>query len=264
MYGRNMNWENPLTLSEKIIWLEYNSDTTIWSELSDKYRVREYVKKCGLEHILVKLYGVWKRPDDIDFEILPNSFVLKTNNGSGDVVIVKDKSKENLNSIKKKIKKAFKTRHGIISCEPHYLCINPCIIAEELLPTDTSISSSIVDYKIWCFNGKPYVCLTCANRNIQKHTRDLGLYDITTWKPYPEYFNEKNKSDFIIPKPKNIEKLIKYATILSTGFSQVRVDLYDIKDRIYFGEMTFTSDCGLIYYHTPEYLNKLGSQFNIL
>jgi hypothetical protein len=83
MFGRNMNWENPLSLCEKIIWLEYNSDTTIWSELSDKYRVREYIKKCGLEHILVKLYGVWENPEDINFNKLPNSFVLKSNNGGG-------------------------------------------------------------------------------------------------------------------------------------------------------------------------------------
>jgi hypothetical protein len=258
-----MNWENPLSLSEKIIWLEYNSDTTTWSELSDKYRVREYVKKCGLEHILVKLYGVWDKPEDIDFNRLPNSFVLKTNNGSGDIIIVEDKNKEDVDIIRKRIKKIIKKQHGIISCEPHYLRIKPCIIAEELLPTDNSISSSIVDYKIWCFNGKPYVCMTCANRNIKKHTKDVDIYDFDKWEKHPECFNEKYRNNFHIPKPENMRELLQCASKLSAGFKQVRVDFYNISGKIYFGEMTFTSVRGLIYYHTPEYLNKLGSQFDI-
>jgi hypothetical protein len=183
--------------------------------------------------------------------------------GGGDIIIVEDKINEDFDILKKRLKKMIKRKYGIITCEPHYLRIKPCIIAEELLPTDSSISSSLVDYKIWCFNGKPYVCLTCANRNIKKYTRDLNIYDFDEWKEHPEYFNEENKNNFRIPKPKNMEKLLQYASKLSTGFKQVRVDLYNIRGKIYFGEMTFTSAAGLIYYHTPEYLNKLGSQFDI-
>lgn len=269
MFGQDINWKNPESLNEKIIWLEFNTDTTKWSELTDKYKVREYVESCGLGSILVKLYAVWwigegvNKIDDINFDKLPNSFVLKTNNSSGDIIIVKDKTQVNLDNIKLQIKKTLKRRHGILECEPHYLRIKPCIIAEELLPIDNTISSSIVDYKIWCFNGKPFICYVCGNRDAKTHGRCHNFYDIKTWKIYPEYILPDYAPPFFISKPKKLDILIESAAKLSKGFKEVRVDFYYINEKIYFGEMTFTACNGLIPYYTSEFQKIMGSQFDI-
>jgi hypothetical protein len=263
VYGKNIDWENPADLNEKILWLEYHTDTTLWSDLADKYKVREYVEKCGLGHILVKLYGVWDNAEEIDFEKLPDSFVLKTNNGSGGVLLVTDKNKANLKNIRQKIKKTLKEPFGIISCEPHYPRMKPCVIAEELLPVDTSVSSSLIDYKMWYFNGKPYSCFTAANRNIERHTVDWNIYDIKDWQSHPEYMIEPYRNTFPVPKPGNLDELLRCASILSNRFKQVRIDMYDIHGKIYFGEMTFTSNAGIMNYFTPEYLKELGEQFEV-
>ena len=103
--GEELNWENPQTLNEKINWLKFNSDTSSWSRLADKYLVRDYLKEKGLEHLLVPLYGKWDKPEDINFDSLPNQFVMKTNHGSGEIIIVKDKSKINEDEIRAKMKK---------------------------------------------------------------------------------------------------------------------------------------------------------------
>jgi len=263
LYGRPMNWHKPVSLNEKILWLEYKSDTTQWSKLADKYRVREFVKERGLEHILVKLYGVWERPEDIDFDALPSSFVMKINNGSGDAVIVHDKSKEDVEAIRKQMKRALKARFGVLTCEPHYRRIRPCILAEELLPADTAFSSSMVDYKMWCFNGKPSFCLVCSNRDIKRHTRDLNVYDLSKWESHPEYFIEEERNNRSIPRPENLEELVQCAAVLAAGFKEVRVDLYSVKGKVYFGEMTFTSDAGFLTWPTPEFLDQMGSQFDV-
>jgi hypothetical protein len=263
-FEKNINWEYPKTLNEKILWLEYNTDTSIWSELADKYMVREYVKRCGLDNLLVNLYGVWNHVNDIDFNILPNAFVIKTNNSSGNTIIVMDKKGENFDIIKTKINKALKNKDAVFFSEPHYLRIKPRIIAEELLFTDdASISTSIVDYKIWCFNGRPFICYVCGNRNYKSHDRDHEFYDLETWKPHPEYIIEKYRSPFSIPRPQNMDLLLEYASILSRGFQEVRVDFYISSGNIYFGEMTFTDSGGLIQYFTPRFQEIMGSQFEI-
>lgn len=259
-FGRPMNWENPVDLNEKIQWLKLNTDTSTWTDLSDKYKVREFVKAKGLEDILVDLYGKWDNADDIDFNQLPNSFVLKSNHGSGDIIIVNDKSIINSREIKKTLKRALNEKFGYKFVEPHYLSIKPCLIAEELLPIDNpEISSSLIDYKIWCFHGEPVSIFVCSNRH--KHGADMSVFD-TKWNPIENALNYNNhfkKSAIAIPKPKNLERMLEIARTLSDGFHQVRVDLYESRDKVYFGEMTFTSNGGFMDYFTPEYLVDLGN-----
>ena len=129
-FGRPIDWKNPTEFNEKIRWMQFNTDTSEWSLLADKYRVREYISSKGYGHILIKLYGKWDKAEDIDFTSLPNSFILKTNHGSGEIIVVKDKSKANLEKIRIKMKNYLNTPFGIWSYEPHYLKIKPCIIAE--------------------------------------------------------------------------------------------------------------------------------------
>lgn len=262
--GREMNWGHPVDLNEKINWLKLNSDTTKWTELSDKYLVREYVKEKGFEDILVPLYGKWDKAEDIEFHCLPDSFVMKTNHGSGDVVIVKNKSSINEKSIKKSFKKALWQRFGYVEGEPHYLGINPCIIAEKYLEQNhDNWTSSIVDYKIWCFDGKPECIRVYYNRtktSVNVETRDLN------WGYHPEtqiFTNHFKDGHGIVPKPKCLNRMLQIASILSEGFPQVRVDLYVINDHPYFGELTFTSNGGYMNNLTQDYLTRLGSLVNI-
>ena len=150
-FKKDIDWKNPRDFNEKIRWLQFYTNTDEWSRLADKYVVREYVREKGYGDILVKLYGKWDKARDIDFDSLPNSFILKTNHGSGEIIAVKDKRKVDLEKIRRKMQKYLDTPFGIITAEPHYLKIKPCIIAEELLVQDGGISSSLIDYKFFVF-----------------------------------------------------------------------------------------------------------------
>ena len=151
-----ISWCAPKDLNEKINWLKFYSDTAMWTTLADKYNVREFICQKGFEDILVKLYGVWESPDEIDFDNLPNKFVIKTNNGAGTVWVVRDKKSTNILQLKENLRSALKIKFGVESAEPHYLKIKPLIIAEELLEENNSFSTSLVDYKVWCFDGKVF------------------------------------------------------------------------------------------------------------
>lgn len=264
-FGREINWDDPQDINEKINWLKFNSDTSLWTRLADKYAVREYVKSKGYGENMAKLYGKWDDANQIDWDTLPNKFVMKLNNGSGDAVICADKDKLNKQKIityfNHKIKKGF----GYVSAEPHYLAIKPCIIAEELLDvTKQPIkTSSLIDYKIWCFNGKPECIWACYNRT--KESVKVDVYDLE-WNCHPEYSEYTEyyqKADMLIPKPKSLDKMLQMAASLSEGFPQVRVDLYEVNDKPYFGEMTFTSSMGYMDFYTAEYLKYLGSKFKV-
>lgn len=262
---KRMNWENPTDLNEKINWLKLNSDTSVWSELTDKYCVRNYVEKCGLGHMLVKLYGVWDNAEDIDWDSLPNQFVMKVNNGTGDVLICKDKSKLDVTAATSKFKKLLKKRYGYVLGEPHYFNIKPCIIAEELLDAQKQVipSSSLIDYKIWCFNGKPECIRVYYNRT--KDSVNMDTYDLN-WEKIPNssvYAHIYRESTASLPKPQSLDKMLESAALLSTGFPELRIDLYEVDGKPYFGEMTFTSSSGYMVSFTKDYLNYLGSLVKI-
>ncbi len=263
MRGKKVDWKNPTDLNEKIQWLKLYSDTSKWTKLADKLLVREYIENCGLKNILVPLFGVFTNAKDIDFDKLPESFVLKTNHGSGDTMIINDKTLINKEEIIKTLNNNLKHKFGYECGEPHYFPIKPVIIAERLLINDDSkISSSIIDYKFWCFNGKARYVFVCSNRT--KYNTDIMVYD-TRWAPYPEYC--KNTSHYKIgtpiPKPGNLETMIQISERLSSDFPEVRVDLYSSERRIYFGELTFTSMGGFMNYFSQEFLNILGEYTNI-
>lgn len=260
---KKLNLDNPKDLNEKINWLKFNSDTSIWSDLADKYKVREYVRECGLEHILVKLYGAWKKSEDIDFDKLPNSFVIKTNNYAGTVILIKDKNKLDIESTRRKLNDWLKFNDGIfISVELHYSKINPLIIAEEFLKNDApNISSSLIDYKFWCLNGEPFCVLVCYDRKIGKHV-PLVLYDLD-WNNIGYNLTEAHRNNKSIPKPASIKEMIDICRILSKPFPQVRIDLYEVNGHPVFGEMTFTAYGGFMNYFTSEFLIEMGNKVDL-
>tara|TARA_B110000091_G_C13809350_1_gene474169 strand:+ start:1101 stop:2045 length:945 start_codon:yes stop_codon:yes gene_type:complete len=262
---RDINWNSPRDLNEKINWLKFNTDTSPWSDLSDKYKVRSYVEKCGLGDLLVELYGVWENADDINFDKLPNSFVLKANNGSATVLLVKDKTTLDLVKIRTQLKKWQKSRFGIMEAEPHYLSLKPCIIAEQLLENDNSeFSTSLIDYKIWCFNGEPYSIWTCSNRQIGGATY-VASHDMN-WKVHPErsvFTDHYRQCTNNIPRPKSLEQMIDACRILAKDFPQVRMDFYECQGKAYFGEMTFTSFGGYMDFYSHKYLLELGAKVKL-
>jgi hypothetical protein len=264
-FAKHIDWNEPKDLNEKINWLKFYGDTSMWSALADKYAVRKYVSEKGFADTLVRLYGVWKSVDEIDWDALPEKFILKVNNGSGDALICRDKSTFDKASAAERLDKALNLRFGVKSAEPHYLRIPPRILAEELLDAakQNFVSTSLVDYKIWCFDGKPECILVVANRAAK--TMEVMTYD-TEWNAHPEYsvhsehYALMNKE---IPCPHNLQYMLQIASALSEGHPQMRVDLYEVDGKVYFGELTLTSACGLMEYFTPEFLLYLGQKVKL-
>lgn len=265
-FGRPMNLENPQDINEKISWLALYSDISEWTRLADKYAVRQFVEERGQGDTLVKLYGMWTDARDIKWEELPESFMLKTNNGSGTVMLVKDKSKLNIPETVKLLNKWKNKDMGAETTEFHYKDIKPCIIAEEvLIPSEEEqkFSSTIIDYKVWCFNGEPNYVWACSNR--VGDSTEVALFD-TKWNYLPELsiFNDHYREQkHLVPKPKNLDEMIRVARDLAQGFPVVRVDLYYVNDKVYFGEMTFTSLGGTMNFYTDECLLSMGKRIDI-
>lgn len=262
LVGYDIDWKNPKTLNEKINWQKIYSDTSEWTQLADKFFVREYVKERIGEDKLVKLYGVWEKAEDIDFDSLPNKFVLKTNHGAGTVLPVMDKSKLNIKETKEKLNGWLKLRFGYNTFEPHYLKIKPLLIAEELLVNDSDFSSSLVDYKVYCFDGKPFCILVCSDRTIGEQAH-FTYYDLN-WNSMPEVLiYELKPFQADVPRPKHLDELLMCASKLAKGHPQVRVDFYIVNGKIYFGEMTFTSEGGYDSDVTREFCTKMGTHITL-
>lgn len=262
-FKRRLNLVNPKTLNEKILYLSLKTDTTEWTRLADKAEVYYYVKECGLEDILIPRYGCWNSLDDINLEKLPNEFVLKTTHGSGDVLIVRGE-KPDKKSVVAHFKRYMKP-FGALEGGKHYMRIKPRIVAEALIRNDersSQYSSSIIDYKLWCFNGRVEFIYVCTNRT--KKSVDVMTYD-RNWIAHPEYsiFMDDYKEADLIPPPENLSRMIEIAERLCKEFPCVRCDLYNIAGRIYFGEMTFTSVGGMDNSYSEEFLNLAGDMIEL-
>lgn len=266
--GRFAKLGNPQDLNEKILWMTLHTDTTEWSRLADKHEVREYIKECGLEDTLVRQYGLYKSMAEVDFCNLPNAFVLKPTHGSGDVVVVRDKTKADLEGIRKKIQDELDEFICSSAAELHYTRIPHRVVAEELLVNDDwslQYSSTLIDYKIWCFNGKAKYIWVCMNRFVRnKDGAEVMTYD-RDWNAHPEYC--RLTPDFslaeIMPKPVGYDHMLEVAEKLATKFPIVRVDLYNLKGKIYFGEMTFTSYGAIMDFYTNDFLQMCGSMIQL-
>lgn len=251
-FGRKLDWDNLQTYTEKMQWEKLYDKNPIKADLSDKYVVREWVEnKIGNEY-LIPLLGVWDRFDDIDFSTLPDKFVLKTNHGSATNIIVKDKNALDKKRARSMFTDWLDTDYAYIcGFELHYSDIKPKIIAEAYLETDLG---ELQDYKFLCFDGKPYFCWVDIGR-YSKHTRNV--YDLE-WNLQPWNQMTYGVYDKEIEKPKNFEKMVEIAQVLCEGFPHVRVDLYNVNGKIYFGEMTFTNGSGFEPIVPESYDKMLG------
>jgi hypothetical protein len=224
-----------------------------YADYADKVKVRQYVKDKGLEEILIKHYGVWDNANKIDFDKLPDKFVMKTNNGSGKHVFCRDKSTLD---IKKSIQHLNKTLNlpYFFNKEPHYKSINPLIFCEELI--DTGQDDLPTDYKFTCVNGRPIDITVCTERSKKAKYCSFDMdWNVT------DNILRKHNPDKLPEKPKNLKKMIEISKILSAGFTFVRVDLYNIGNRIWFGELTFTPEGGIMKAYTDIGIKMMGSFF---
>lgn len=259
--GYTLDILNPSNFDEKINWLKFNSDTSLWSEYADKYKVRDFVKSRGLYHTLNTIYGIYEKADDIEWDCLPSKFVVKSTNGASGVQIMIVQNKSNIN--KKKAGKIFNSWLSYTSplflAEPHYLKIKPRILIEKYLE-DGKNSSSLVDYKFNCFNGKVYSIFFCSDR--EENSVKYSVYDLN-WNLYPQKITPKYRTTKVFSKPKSLQKMIEYSSILSKGFPFVRVDWYEINGEPVFSELTFTPGGGYQQFYTMEYLKELGEKLQL-
>lgn len=248
---------HPKTLVEKIYWLQLNVDTIQWSVCADKYLVREYVRSKGLGNTLNSIYAVWDKPEDVDFTFLPQNFIIKMNNACNHNIVVNDKDHINIEEIRSRLKWWYRHPFGASGGELHYLRIEPRIIAEKLIPVPKG-EVSLMDYKIWCFGGKPFCILVVFGRTV--NTVHLALYDLK-WNSMSYYLkNAKHvivHEDVVIPRPDCLDEMLRIAEVLSSDFPEVRVDLYNVDNQPVFGEMTFSTGFG---YFTDEFYRILGDK----
>ena len=256
------NLKHPTLFVEKIIWMSFHTDTHEWPEASDKYAVRDYViHKWGSDDILNELYGVWESPEQIDFDQLPQSFVLKTNNACATNLIVRDKSKLDVQEVRAKLAHWLKFRYGDMSGQPHYSKIKPLIIAEKFMVQDKNDpSKTLIDYKFNCFDGKVHSCIAMGERAENSHRTAKMQYDLD-WNPQPQLFEgEVTGPRMSYPgsfdKPQSFEQMKEIARVLCQGFKYVRVDLYEIDGKPIFGELSFMPGMGI--YRKPETERFMG------
>ena len=257
--GRKLNLKNPQRYTEKLQWYKLNYRNPLMTKCADKYTVREYVENKGLGYILNELYGVYDNVNEIDFDKLPNKFVLKTTNDSDTNIFCKDKVNSDLEEIKKKMDKKMKERAQIpLAREWAYNNSKRRIICEKLLEDKDTKDNSINDYKFLCFNGKPEFIVYDVDRYLG-HKRNF--YD-TTWK-YLNISSDCPNFGDIVERPEKLEEMLEIAKILSENFPAVRVDLYCVQNKIYFGELTFYPWSGYVKFEPDKFDFVLGEKFNL-
>jgi len=252
--GKKLNLKNPITFNEKLQWLKLNGRKPEYTIMADKYEVRQYVAEKIGEEYLIPIVGVWDKFEDIDFDKIPNQFVLKPNHTSGNVFICTDKYKVDYKALKKEVDKWMKREYYWVHREWPYKNIKPRIICEKYMVDESGIE--LKDYKFFCFNGKVKFFKVDFNR-FSDHR--ANYYDLNKKLLYfgevkcpPDYQRK-------LELPSNIYDMVILAEQLSRGKPFLRVDFYNISGRIYFGEITFFPASGFGKLEPDEWDYKLGS-----
>lgn len=258
--GELLNLKHPVTFSEKLQWLKLYNRKPEYTMMVDKVRVKEYVAKIiGREYIIPTL-GVWDSFDDIDFDLLPNKFVLKTNNGggSGGVIVCYNKNQLNLKVAKRKLEKSFHRNIYSAYREWPYKGVQPKYLAEELL--EMPDNADLEDYKFFCFNGIPKYCQVISGR---KDVMSIDFFD-RDWK-HREFHEPKDFpfASVVSVKPENFELMWNLAEKLALDIPFVRIDFYNLSGKIYFGEITFFPTSGLGGFEPKIWDYRFGELINL-
>ena len=263
-FHKKLNLKRPKTLSEKVAYIELHCQSPLASSCTDKYAVREYVISKGLGEMLVPLVGgPWTDVNDVDFESLPDRFVLKATHGCKMNYLVANKSAVDRAKCRKEMKRWLSTTYGSYSMEPHYLRIPHRIYAEQFLGD----KEPLIDYKFHCMDGVPQFVLVCSDRKANGDAAmkvTLDLFDMD-WKQISELVacGAEVPGDGTISKPELFEEMKRVSQVLSADFKFVRVDLCEWNGRIYFGELTFSPANCVFPYFTAEFDAKMGTKLNL-
>lgn len=257
--GKKINWKNPQTYNEKLQWLKIYDRQDRYTKMVDKYEAKEYVKNIIGEEYIIPTIGIYDKFENIDFEKLPQQFVMKCTHDSGGLVICKDKKNLNIKEAKRKINQCLKVNYFNCWKEWPYKNVKPRIIIEKYMTNDDS--DGINDYKFFCFNGKVKLLFIATDRVNENEETKFDFYD--------ENFNhlpiKNGHPNALVPpsKPLNFEKMKELAEILSKDIPHLRVDFYEINGKIYFGELTFSHWAGMVPFEPEEYDLILGNWIDI-
>ena len=256
---RKLNLKNPLRFTEKLQWYKIHYRNPIMHQCVDKFNVRQYVINKGLESILVRLYGKYDSVDQIVWDELPDGFVVKTTHGGGgnNVVVCTDKNKIDINILREKLKCDNKpVKPNTMGREWAYYGLVPGIVVEELLINTENPQAGVNDYKILCYGGHPKYIIVDIDRYVG-HKRNF--YDRDWNNLYVS--SDCPPADRSIPKPDNLDEMLRIAEKLSEDFPYVRVDLYNVDGRVYFGELTFYPWSGYVQFTPDEWDFTFGEDF---
>ena len=252
--GNKLNLDQPQTFNEKLQWLKLHDRKPEYTSMVDKYEAKKYVaERIGEEYIIPTL-GVWDNFEEIDFDSLPNQFVLKTTHDSGGVVICRDKISFDKKKAREKLEKSLKRNYYMQGREWPYKDVKPRIIAEQYMVDESGYE--LKDYKLFCFDGFAKAMFIASDRYKAGEETKFDFFDMD-FKHLP-FTNGHPNAEHEIKRPESFEKMKELAGKLSEGIPQVRVDFYDINGQIYFGELTLSHWGGMVPFEPEEWDYKFG------
>ena len=253
LMGYDLDLDNPQTYNEKLQWLKLHDRNPEYITMVDKYAVKQYVAdKIGEQYIIPTL-GVWDRFDDIDFNSLPNQFVLKCTHDSGGLVICKDKSEFDKEKARKKINQSLNRNYYYVGREWPYKNVKPRIIAEQYM--EDAETRELRDYKFFCFDGVAKAIFIATDRGSSEETK-FDFFDMNF--NHLDFTNGHPNATPYPAKPKSFELMIDLASVLSQEIPHVRVDFYEVNGHVYFGEMTFYHWSGFTAFDPPKWDKTFG------
>ena len=258
--GKEPNLENPQTFNEKLQWLKLYDRQEKYTMLVDKYRVKQYItEKIGAEYVIPVVGGPWKSADEIELDSLPKQFVLKCNHDCGSVVVCRDKDSFDLSAARKKLNAALQKNYFWVGREWPYKNVEPCIFAEAYMedPTDQELR----DYKFFCFHGQPKLIFIATDRGNESVETKFDFFDMEF--NHLDIRNGHPNAEVTPHKPHNFDVMKALAEKLSQGIPHVRVDFYEVDNKIYFGEMTFFHWGGMVVWEPEEWDERLGTWLDI-
>lgn len=262
-YGKPLDIVNPKTMYEKICFMEFCTDTSLWTECTDKVAVRDYVRRQGLEKYLNEVYAIFDHMPSVEEldQAMPESCVVKTSNSGGgeSVFVVENKDKNSAARIYPKLAKAFADNYALRTGQPHYLGIKPQLIIERLIVNDKAPGNPPDDYKLFCINGKAVFFNAIGDRDLKSHRIKDQFFSLD-WQPLGESTNNNPNK---IKRPALLSEMISVAEQLAKPFPFVRVDFYESDGKLIFGELTFTPGFDNFIGQYGEKVLKLGEMLDI-
>ena len=258
--GKKCNLKNPQTFNEKVQWLKLYDRKPLYNQIVDKYEVRRFVEeKIGSQYLIPLVGGPWDSFDEIDFDALPERFVLKCTHDSGGVVVCADKTKFSMEKARALIEKHLKVNFYWAGREWPYKDVKPRIIAEQYM--EDSVTAELRDYKFFCFDGSPQYLFIATERQNENEDTKFDFFDME----YNHLDIRNGHPNAAVPpaKPVCFEEMKNLAAVLSKGIPQVRVDFYEVNGAIYLGELTLSHWSGAVAFEPEEWDRKFGEWINL-